>query len=243
MEAKIVDLHSMETLGRLIKSGFPVEKVEVSLDDTHFAIYFNESVSDKAAQVKAVHDYVKEYVGEHGDPKEEYQFSFYRERELIDILHFNDPNASYQITMEIFGKTQNLRVQDVLGATGDYTIFSENFEKIGGIFPFTPPPTNRDGTLVDPEDMDGYYGEVYPDFNNESIWRVEPQELKPYLPEILNKVREQMNSNAESFEVNLDDPEDVTFWAEQFEISETDLKKAVLAAGKSIDDITAYLQK
>jgi hypothetical protein len=243
MEPKIVDLHTMETLGRLIKSGFPVEKLEVSLDDTHFAIYFDESVTNKASQVKAVHNFVKGYIDQHGDPKEEYQFSFYRDRELIDIVHFNYPNGSYQITMELFGKSQNLRVQDVLGATGDYTIFNEDFERVGGISPVSRPPTNPDGTLVDPEDMDGFYGEPYPDFTNESIWEVYPEELKPYLPEILSKVLEQINSNTESLEVNVDDPADVSFWAEQFEISETDLRKAVFAAGKSIDDITAYLQK
>lgn len=243
MEPKIVDLHDMETLGRLIKSGFPVEKVEVALDDTHFDIYFDESVRDKAAQVKAVHDYVKPYINQHGKAEQEYMFRFYRERELLDILHFNDPHSAYYITIELFGKTQNLRVQDVLGATGDYTIFAEDFQRIGWMSPVSLPPTNPDGTLVNPEDMEGFYGEVYPDFNNESIWEVQPEELKPYLGEILSKVREQMNDNSETFEVNVDDPEDVSFWAEQFEISESDLRKAVFVAGKSIDDITAYLQK
>ncbi|MES2827381.1 MAG: DUF3606 domain-containing protein [Bacteroidota bacterium] len=47
----------------------------------------------------------------------------------------------------------------------------------------------------------------------------------------------------EPIEINLNDPVDVAFWAEQFEISEDELRKAVLASGKSIDDITAYLQK
>lgn len=243
MEPKIVDLHDMETLGRLIKSGFPVEKVEVSLDDTHFDIYFDESVQDKPAQVKAVHDYVKPYIGQHGQAEQEYMFRFYRGRELLDILHFNDPHSAYHITMELFGKTQNLRVQDVLGATGDYTIFNEDFMQLGWMSPVSLPPANPDGTPVDPDDTDGYYGEPYPDFNNESIWEIAPEELKPYLGEILSKVREQMASHAESLEVNVDDPEDVAFWAEQFEISENDLRKAVFAAGKSIDDITAYLQQ
>lgn len=243
MDAKIVDLHNMETLGRLIKSGFPVEKVEVSLDDTHFDIYFDESVSDKPAQVKAIYNFVKGFVAEHGHPEEEYMFRFYRKGELIDILHFNDPHSAYQITMDIFGKTQTLRVQDVLGATGDYTIFNEDFEQIGWMSPGSLPPTNPDGTLVNPEDTDGYYGDAYPDFSNESIWEAAPVALKPYLPEILRKVLEQINLNIKPDEVDINDPEDVAFWAEQFEISETDLKKAVLAAGKSIDDITAYLQQ
>lgn len=243
METKIVDLHNMETLGRLIKSSFPVEKVEVILDNTDFAIYFDESVTNKSAQVKAVYEFIKPYVSEHGNPKEEYMFRFYRDRELIDIIHFNDPCAAYEITVDLLGKTQTLRVQDVLGATGDYTIFNEDFEQIGYLSASISPPTNEDGSLINPNDMDEFYDEVYPDFSNPAIWHIHPNELKPYLNDILNKVREDINSKYQPDEVNVDDPEDLAFWAEQFEISETDLRKAVLAAGKSIDDITAYLQK
>ncbi|MNL75748.1 hypothetical protein D3C87_2016110 [compost metagenome] len=54
---------------------------------------------------------------------------------------------------------------------------------------------------------------------------------------------EEINRNYQPMEIDLDDAEDVSFWTEQFQISEADLRKAVLAAGKSIDDITTYLQK
>ena len=243
METKIVDLHNMETLGRLIKSIFPVEKVEVILDNTDFAIYFDESVTNKSVQVKAVYEFIKPYVSEHGNPKEEYMFRFYRDHELIDILHFNDPYAAHEITIDLFGNTQTLRVQDVMGATGDYTIFNENFEAVGYLSASVSPPTNEDGSLVNPDDMEGFYDDVYADFTNPAIWNISPDELKPYLNEILNKVREDINNKYEPEEVDLDDPKDVAFWAEQFELSEADLRKAVLAAGKSIDDITAYLQK
>lgn len=243
MDAKIVDLHNMETLGRLIKSSFPVEKIEVILDYTDFAIYFDESVTNKSAQVKAVYEFIKPYVSEHGNPKEQYMFRFYRDRELIDISHFNDPYAAYQITIELFGKTQTLRVQDVLGATGDYTIFNENFEAVGYLSASISPPKNEDGSLANPDYMDDFYDEVYPDFSDPDIWQISPDEFKPYLNQILEKLQEDMNSTAEPLVLNVDDPEELAFWAEQFQISERDLRKAIFAAGKSIDDITAYLQK
>lgn len=243
MEAEIVDLHNMESLDRLIKSAFPVEKIKVSLNNTHFAVYFDESVTDKPAQIKAIHDYVKSYIAEHGKSEEEYQFSFYMNHELIDILHYNCDDAAYYISMELFGKNQVLRVQDVLGATGDYTIFNEDFEKIGHISASLNPEMTEDGTAQNPDTENYYSDTVYADFRNPEIWQVYPEALKPYLNEILDKVLEINNHTVERIEVNVEDPEDLSFWAEQFEISEIDLRKAVLAAGKSIDDITTYLQK
>ncbi|MEJ2880966.1 DUF3606 domain-containing protein [Pedobacter sp. GR22-6] len=242
MEDKQTSAQQMEALGGQLKSTFPLEKVVVSSQASHFELYFNESVVDKAAQVKAIHDFIQPYLVEHGDPTAAYQFNFYRDRELIDILHFNDPDAAHHISMELSGKTQNLRIQDVLGATGDYTIFNEDFQQIGWLSAVAEPPVELDITLLDPDSTDFYSDQVYPNFNNPAIWQIEPEALKPYLDEILSKVLEEFNSKAETFEVDVDEPDDVAFWAEQFEISEEELRKAILAAGKSIDDITAYLQ-
>lgn len=232
----------MEALGGLLRSAFPLENVVVSAQDSHFEVHFKTSVVDTAPQVKAIHDYVKENLLEHGDPKEAYQFNFYHDHQLIDILHFNDPDAAHYITIELSGKMQNLRIQDVLGATGDYTIFNEDFQQIGWLSAVAEPPARLDVSLLDPDSTDFYSDQIYPNFNNPAIWQIEPEALKTYLPEILSKVLEEINSKAESFEVDVDDPADVAFWAEQFEISEADLRKAILAAGKSIDDITSYLQ-
>lgn len=233
----------MESLGRLLKAKFPViSEITAGTDFDWFSITINEQ-GNTASFVKALNEYLEPYIAEHGNPKEEYDFTVKRGNELIDILHFNNPDAAHLITLDLFGQTQTLRVQDVMGATGDYTIFNEDFEKIGYLSAGATPPTNPDGSLVNPEDMDSFNDEVYVDFSNPSIWQISPDELKPYMNEILEKVQEDIDNNAESLEVNVDDPEDLAFWAEQFELSESDLRKAVLAAGKSVDDITAYLQK
>lgn len=86
MEAKIIDLRNIDTLGRLIRSGFPAGKIEVSLNNTHFAAYFDDSVSHSPSRVKAVYDYVKAFLVRHRDPGAEYQFSFYRNHELPKSL-------------------------------------------------------------------------------------------------------------------------------------------------------------
>jgi len=242
MENNTTSVSSIKNLVDLLKSNFPVKKVEVGLDDTHFAIYFNETVTDKPPLVKTIHDYLKAYIIEHGDPKDEYQFSFHRDHELIDIVHFNSPDAAHYIDIELSGKMQTLRIQDVLGMTGDYTIFNEDFEKIGQLSAVSN-PVEVDEALASDEELDFYSDQVYADFSNEALWQILPEELKPHLSEILGKVLEDINNKAETFEVDVDDPNDVAFWAEQFEISVADLQKAILVAGKSIDDITAYLQQ
>ncbi|MNY36775.1 hypothetical protein D3C86_1712840 [compost metagenome] len=146
--------------------------------------------------------------------------------------------------MELLGQVQRLRIQDVLGATGDYTIFNEEFERLGTLSTVAPQPEQHpDGSLVNPDDMDDFSDEVYPDFSNANIWQIEPAALQPYINQIREKVLEEINRNYQPMEIDLDDAEDVSFWTEQFQISEADLRKAVLAAGKSIDDITTYLQK
>lgn len=243
MATKNTNPHNMEPLGHHLKAKFPeISEITAGTDFTWFIINTNADVNS-APFVKALNEDLERYVTEHGNPKEEYDFTVKRANELIDILHFNNPDAAHLITLNLFGRTQNLRVQDVMGATGDYTIFNEDFEKVGYLSAGVAPPTNADGSLVNPDDLDNFNDEVYVDFSNPNIWQISPEELKPYMNEILEKVQEDIGNNAESLEVNVDDPEDVAFWAEQFELSEADLRKAVLAAGKSVDDITAYLQK
>lgn len=240
METNHIQPAQMKDLDKVIVARFPGTKVEIVVDDTYFEIELPASVTDKSGFVKAVHEVIKDYVEKYGDPEEPYQFSFQQGRELVDILHFNDPPAAYYIRMELFGKEQDLRIQDVLGATGDYTIFDSDFKCLGCISAVGVPPTQEE--LAD--DPEAFYSDVvYPDFTNPAIWKASTEKLEPYLGRILEKVREEMERNYTPDRVNVDDPEDLSFWAEQFEISEQDLRKAVLASSDSIDDITAYLQK
>jgi hypothetical protein len=242
METNTVNLNQMHELAKQIKTAFPVEKIEL-FGDTDFTIYFNQTVTDKPAHVKAVHDLIKPHMENYGDKEEQYSFTFKQDRELIDILHFNDPGSAYHIRMNLFGREEEFRIQDVMGATGDFTIFNSDFQQVGYLsavgIPVDGPPENSPG-----EESEGeFYDDVYPDFNRPEIWQVSPETLKPHLNEILEKVLIEINKNYIPNHLDVNDPEDLSFWAEQFEISEDDLRNAALAAGDSIDDITAYLQK
>ena len=44
-----------------------------------------------------------------------------------------------------------------------------------------------------------------------------------------------------AFEVNVNDPDDLEFWADQFDLSEARLKEIVEKVGKSVENITTYL--
>ncbi|WP_276090434.1 DUF3606 domain-containing protein [Pedobacter sp. JY14-1] len=47
----------------------------------------------------------------------------------------------------------------------------------------------------------------------------------------------------EKFEIDVNDPDDVAFWAEQFQIEIKELQKAIRVVGANVEQITAYLQK
>ena len=42
-------------------------------------------------------------------------------------------------------------------------------------------------------------------------------------------------------EINADDPHDISYWANQFQIAEEDLKAAIVLNGNSIKDIKKFL--
>lgn len=240
METSNTQPVQMKDLDDLIEARFPGTKVEIVVDDTYFEIELPASTVDKSGFVKAAYQVIKDYVEKYGDSEEAYQFSFQQGRELIDILHFNDRNAAYFIRMELFGKEQDLRVQDVLGSTGDYTIFNEDFQCLGYIsavgIPF------NEGRVVN--ELEAEYPDwVHADFSNPAIWKASTESLEPYMETLLEKVSAEIHRNYELVRLNVDDPADLCFWAGQFEISEQDLREAVHASSNSIDDIKAYLQK
>ena len=221
METQIVQLHNMESLDRLLKAEFPaIGKVKAYHELARFDIYIDKDCDPVAPLVKALDKYLGPFVAEYGEVELPYYFEIHRENELLDILRYNDPESEFYIAIEIDGKVQMLRILDLMGGTRDYTVFNSDFEKLGHFF--SEGPAN---------------------FVEADYWQTNDEQLKPYLEEIISKIGEQLNGNAGQDEVNVDDPLDLAFWAEQFDISITELKKAVLAAGKSVDSVTAYLQK
>lgn len=221
METKIIQLHNMESLDRLVKAEFPaIREVKAYHELARFDIYIDKNCNPEAPLVKALDKYLGPFIAENGEVEQPYYFEIHRENELLDILRYNDPESEFYIAIEIDGKVQMLRILDVMGGTRDYTVFNSDFEKLGHFF--SEGPAN---------------------FVEADYWQTHDEQLKPYLEEIISKIGEQLGGYAGQDEVNVDDPLDLAFWAEQFDISITELKNAVLVAGKSIDSVTAYLQK
>lgn len=69
-----------------------------------------------------------------------------------------------------------------------------------------------------------------------------PEEIKHQHPiEDDSDTLEPFDDETENREINPDDPADVRYWATQFEVSEADLKAAILLNGNSVRAIKKYL--
>jgi hypothetical protein len=221
MEHQEQSSFSTESLARIIRAQFP-EIIQMDDTDYNYRVDISEEVENSSHFVKALDDYLKDFLSLHGDPDQEYQFTIQRGRELINILMYNDPDFEIHINLTIDGEDKVLRVVDIMG-DGDWEIFDSDFNNLASLF--------------------NEYGVKW--FGPDVIWEITNDKLKPYLPEILEKIKEQINSRdiEEGVQINVDDPEDLSFWATQFELSEADLKKAILAVGTDVDAVTSYLQK
>lgn len=56
-------------------------------------------------------------------------------------------------------------------------------------------------------------------------------------------IGQRLEMDAEGFEIDADNPDDLSFWAEQFQISKQDLRQAITVAGPNVEAITHYLQR
>lgn len=210
---------SMDSLKGMLQEQFPeivrivtyegLEDFDVEIEENTVAPPF----------VKALNEYLGRFILDYGDPEASYNVTIQRGRELIDILRYNDPDTEHYIEIEMDGNPTRLRIVDVLGCTGDYSVFNENFENLGFFF----------------TEDDVYFGDA-------SSWQTNQDGLKPYLEEIVRKIENKVHkSGSENIDPN--DPLNMEFYAEQFEISTEELKKAIESAGTSIFAITKFLQK
>lgn len=209
--------NSMKALKGMLKEQFPqIQEMDHSDDYDHFDIEI--MTNQPRSFLKSLNEYLGRFLLDYGDKETIYSFKIQRGRELLDILRFNDDNVFY-IEMEIDGKLRKVRVLDVMGATGDYSVFNEDFERLGTFY--------TDGAV---------------NFSDISEWETNDELLKPYLDEIIHKIAEQIKIGEED-SINPDDPLDLEFYSEQFEISPEELKEAIESVGTSIFAIRKYLQK
>mgnify|MGYP003579949049 CR=1 FL=1 len=79
-------------------------------------------------------------------------------------------------------------------------------------------------------------------FNGEEEAVPDPDEFKYLHPiEDDSDTLEPLPDESEFREINADDPEDLLYWADQFQISVADLKAAIVINGNEVREIKRYL--
>ncbi|WP_276090433.1 hypothetical protein [Pedobacter sp. JY14-1] len=134
----------MQCLKEKLLTRFPfIVAVDANQDLNLFDIRLDPSVQHTAPLVRELYTYFESYLQIYGNTKEGYLFTIYQGGQVIDGLSFNLPDHQYHITIDIDGKIEQLRIVDVMGATGEYSVYNSDFERLGTIstdtFPlFTP---------------------------------------------------------------------------------------------------------
>ena len=183
------DISPMDLLGQRLRAKFPeIISGSVSEGNQYFQINIAEC-TEAAPFMKAFDSFVKEYLTAYGDRETEYDFNISRGRELINIITYNSDDRGHLVDVQLNGKMQSLFVVDVLGATGDFTVFNDDFETVGFIYmrDTTPPQTETD------------YGDYrpFPNFGDSSFWEASSSELTSVLKDIIEQIAAQLDTCVE----------------------------------------------
>ena len=84
---------------------------------------------------------------------------------------------------------QSLCVVDVLGATGDYTVFNDDFETVGFL--------NMKDTSARRTGPDYGNDRPFPNFGNSSLWEASNSELSSVLGDIVGQIAAQLKTGEE----------------------------------------------
>jgi len=179
------DVSPMDLLVQGLKSNFPeIIGIWVSAGNEFFEISIAEG-TEAAKFMKAFDGFVKEYIQAYGDAETEYDFRINRGRQLINIMSYNS-DRGYLVDVRLNGNMQTLFVVDVQGATGDYTVFNDDFQTVG----FMNMRDTRDA-LTEPD-----YGDdqSQANFGDSSLWEASNTELSSVLKEIVEQISSQLEN-------------------------------------------------
>lgn len=182
------DVSPMDLLGQRLRTKFPeIISGSVSAGNEFFDINIAED-TEAAPFMKAFDGFVKEYIQAYGDAETEYDFRINRGRQLVNIISYNS-DRGYLVDVKLKGKMQTLFVVDVQGATGDYTVFNDDFQTVG----FMNMRDMRDA-LTEPD-----YGDDMPhaNFGDSSLWEASNTELSSVLKEIVEQISAQLDTGEE----------------------------------------------
>jgi len=182
------DVSPMDLLGQRLRTKFPeIISGSVSTGNEFFDINIAED-TEAAPFMKAFDGFVKEYIEAYGDAETEYDFRINRGRQLVNIISYNS-DRGYLVDVKLKGKMQTLFVVDVQGATGDFTVFNDDFQTVGFM---NMRDMNAPGTEPD-------YGDDLPpaNFGDSSLWEASNNELSSVLREIVEQISAQLDKGEE----------------------------------------------
>jgi hypothetical protein len=124
---------------------------------------------------------IKDFLEVHGDPETIYGFSINCGRTLVNNIRYNDPEHGHRVELTLKGKKESLFVVDVLGATGEYSIFNRDFEYLGDMYM----------RLSRVEEDYGVF--VMPDWSRPEKWKATAKLIRPYVKKIVEQIAASMH--------------------------------------------------
>ncbi|RZK60227.1 MAG: hypothetical protein EOO91_02275 [Pedobacter sp.] len=185
-----IDVSPMDLLCQRLKGTFPeIIECSVAAGNQYFDVDIAEG-TQPAPFMKTFDGFVKEYLDDYGDNETEYDFKITRGRELINIITYNNPERGYLVDVTLNGKLQTLFVVDVMGATGEFTVFNDDFETVGFM--------NMRGATSELTDLIYDSDWCFPNFSDSSRWEASNHELDMVLEEIIAQIAEELEGRDEA---------------------------------------------
>ena len=209
-------------LTRLLRTEFPeISEIEGLEDSFDYRIEIDYP-GNAASLVKSIDAYLKDLILRHGDVAETYYFQIQRKREILDKLVYNDPDHSILLEIPINGVDRQLRIINLVHADA-FSVYDEDFNLIGDLY-------NEEGSRF---------------FDPKINWKTSIPNFEPFVELIVLTLRDNFEeeSGEVAISVDVNDPDDLSFWTAQFAISDMELKAAIDVVGPDVDALTAYLQK
>ncbi|RZK43336.1 MAG: hypothetical protein EOO90_03495 [Pedobacter sp.] len=234
MSIEQTDISPMDLLGKRLREQFPeITGGSVSARHDFFTVEIVQGTAN-APFTKALDTFLKDYLSRFGDPEQEYQFTLQKGRQLVNILRYNDPEHGYHVEVLAEGKLHRLFVVDVMGATGDFSVYNEDFELLGAM------NMKKVFERTDPD-----YGDdrPHPNFSDSGAWEATGELVQTYLNQIVGQVSLQIDAEYRKGLVDIEDEGDLVYYPSVFNVSVEQLKDGVREVGPTIGALEDYFQR
>ena len=186
MSMQQIDVAPMDLLCQRLKANFPeITACSATTGNEFFWVTIAEETKD-APFMKAFDQFVKSYIEAYGNRETGYGFRIGRSNQLVNIISYNQ-ELGYRVDAKLGGRMQSLFVVDVQGATGNFTVFDDDFNTVGYMWMREDDAQGVEG------DMEGE--PPHPDFTDWSLWAASNDKLRAVLYQIVTQVAEQIKDS------------------------------------------------